>query len=74
MFTAEAEHKIKTHNNAEPMFLYMSYQAVHSALKNDPLQAPQEWIKKFSYIKHEGRRVYAATVAYMDYGIGRVSI
>lgn len=57
------------------MFLYLAYQAVHSANRpEDPLQAPQEWIDKFKHIKHRKRRKYAAMVAYMDYGIGRVSL
>ena len=73
MYTAEAEARIKTHNTSKPLFLYLAYQAVHSAnTKMDPIQAPDEWIKKYSYIKNEGRRKYAAVVGYMDYGIGRV--
>ena len=57
------------------MFLYLAYQAVHSAnMEEDPLQAPQEWISKFKYIKNRKRRKYAAMVAYMDHGIGRVCL
>ena len=48
------------------MFLYFAQQAVHSGYgTNDPkstrqeLEAPQEIIDKFSYIKHEGRRRFA---------------
>ena len=75
MFTAEAEDRIRNHNASEPMFLYLAYQAVHSAnTKEDPLQAPQEWINKFTHIKHVQRKKYAAMVAYMDHGIGRVSL
>ncbi|XP_057307731.1 arylsulfatase B-like isoform X1 [Hydractinia symbiolongicarpus] len=73
IFTAEAEDRIRNHNISEPMFLYLAYQAVHSANRpEDPLQAPQEWIDKFKHIKHRKRRKYAAMVAYMDYGIGRI--
>lgn len=56
----------------KPLFLYLVYQSVHSANRQDPLQAPQEWINNFQNIKHPQRRIYAAVVAYMDYGIGRV--
>ncbi|XP_002157149.3 arylsulfatase B isoform X1 [Hydra vulgaris] len=73
MYTAEAISCINNHNSSEPLFLYLAYQAVHSAnTEEDPLQAPQEWIDKFSYIKHEQRRKYAAMLGYMDYGVGRV--
>jgi len=73
MYTAEAEGRIRDHNTSDPMFLYLAYQAVHSAnTKQAGLQAPQKWIDKFSHIKHPQRRIFAAMVAYMDYGIGRV--
>ena len=49
MYTAEAISPINNHNTSEPLFLYLAYQAVHSAnSEEDPLQAPQEWINKFS--------------------------
>ncbi|XP_065663200.1 arylsulfatase J isoform X9 [Hydra vulgaris] len=73
MYTSKAISYISNHNCSEPLFLYLAFQAVHSSNSEvDPLQAPQEWIDKFSYIKHEQRRKYAAMLAYMDYGIGRV--
>ena len=57
------------------MFLYLAYQAVHSANQVEaPLQAPQKWINKFKYIKNQGRRKYAAMVAAMDDGVGKVHI
>ena len=74
MYTAEAEGRIRDHNKEKPLFLYLSYQAVHSANRQDALQAPQEWIDKFQNIKHPQRRIYAGMVAYMDYGIGRVNL
>ncbi|XP_047141195.1 arylsulfatase B isoform X3 [Hydra vulgaris] len=73
MYTSKAISYISNHNCSEPLFLYLAFQAVHSSNSEvEPLQAPQEWIDKFSYIKHEQRRKYAAMLAYMDYGIGRV--
>ena len=74
MYTTEAEGRIRNHDNEKPLFLYLAYQAVHSANRpQEGLQAPQEWINKFQHIKHPERRTYAAMVAYMDYGIGRVN-
>ena len=74
MYTSEAEERIQNHNTTKPLFLYLAYQAVHSANRRaDALQAPEEWIAKYNHIKHEGRRKYAAMLGYMDYGIGRVN-
>ena len=73
MFSIEAADRIRAHNKKDPLFLFLSYQGVHSAnLVEDPLQAPQRWINKFRYIKNQGRRKYAAMVAAMDDGIGKV--
>lgn len=74
MYTTEAEGRIRNHDKENPLFLYLAYQAVHSANRpQEGLQAPQDWINKFQHIKHPQRRIYAAMVAYMDYGIGRVN-
>lgn len=73
MFSLEAIDRINNHNPNDSMFLYLAYQGVHSAnLVEDPLQAPQRWINKFRHIKNAGRRKYAAMVACMDSGIGKV--
>ena len=75
MFTAEAEGRIYNHNQSKPLFLYLAYQAVHSANRPaDPIQAPDSWIKKYNHIQHEGRRKFAAVMGYMDYGVGRVKL
>ena len=72
MYATEAEWRIRDHDKEKPLFLYLAYQAVHSVNRHDPLQAPEGWISKFQSIKHPQRRIYAAMVAYMDCGIGRV--
>ena len=73
MYTAVAEGKIYSHDQSKPLFLYLPYLAVHSANRPaDPIQAPDEWIKKYDHIEHEERRKFAAVTGYMDYGIGRV--
>jgi len=72
IFTAKAEERIANHDSSEPLFLYVANQAVHEAMEDDPLQAPQEWIDKYKHIQHEKRRIYAAMVGYMDYGVGRI--
>ncbi len=50
-----------------PFFLYLAYNAPHT-----PLQAPDEWLAKCAHIDDPKRRTYAAMVAAMDAGIGRV--
>ncbi|TWU55599.1 sulfatase-like hydrolase/transferase [Rubripirellula reticaptiva] len=54
-------------SNEEPFFLYLAFNAPHS-----PLQAPADAIAKYSHIKDEKRRRYAAMVDTMDAGIGMV--
>lgn len=54
-------------NKDNPFFLFVSYNAPHQ-----PLQAPQEDIDRYSFIKDKRRRVYAAMVDVMDRGIGEV--
>lgn len=62
LLTEESIRIIQNHNTENPLFLYMPHVAPHAANNNDPLQAPQEIIDKFSYIKDLKRRKYAAMV------------
>ena len=44
----------------QPLFLYLPFQAVHSANGNSILlQAPTDLIKRFDYIENKQRRTYA---------------
>lgn len=54
-------------NTNEKFLMYLSYNAPHT-----PLQAPEEYIAKYSHIKDENRRIYAAMIDAMDEGIGLV--
>lgn len=54
------------------MFLYMAELAPHTANEFDPLQAPQDEIDKFNYIKSPDRRTYAAMVSRLDKSVGRI--
>ena len=51
----------------QPFFLYLSYNAPHS-----PLEAPREFLDKYTHIEDENRRTYAAMIDAMDEGIGMV--
>jgi len=63
-----AEKIIKSHNSSTPLFLYMAFQNVHV-----PLQAPQQYIDKYSFIEDENRRTYAGMVDIMDEAIGNIT-
>ncbi|MCA3255419.1 MAG: sulfatase-like hydrolase/transferase, partial [Alphaproteobacteria bacterium] len=50
-----------------PFFLYLAHPAPHT-----PLQATREWFDRFPNIESKQNRVYAAMIAQLDAGIGRV--
>lgn len=50
-----------------PFFIYLAYNAPHV-----PLEAPKEYLEKYSSIQNENRRKYAAMVDNMDWNIGRL--
>ena len=52
---------------AQPFFLYLAYNAVHT-----PMHATEPYLARFAHIADEERRTYAAMLAAMDDGIGRV--
>lgn len=62
LFTEEAVKTIKEHNTNDPMFMYLSHLAPHAANDQDPLQAPDEEIAKFSHIEDPERRIYAGAI------------
>lgn len=59
LFTQEAVKLIREHDTKDPMFMYLAHLAPHSGNDDDPLQAPDEEIAKFSHIQDPERRVYA---------------
>jgi arylsulfatase A-like enzyme len=65
-FGREAEAFIERHK-AEPWFLYLAFNAVHT-----PMQADDPRLEKFARIKDPIRQKYAAMMSAMDDAIGRV--
>lgn len=59
LFTQEAVRIIKNHNVKKPLFLLMSHLAVHTGNEDNPMEAPEEEVEKFAYIKDPKRRKYA---------------
>lgn len=62
----EAVQFIKRHSN-KPFFLYLAFNAPHA-----PLQAPEEYVRKFEHISDKRRRLYAAMVSALDDAVGQV--
>ncbi len=62
----EAEDFITRHH-AQPFFLYLAYNAVHS-----PLQGLGDYMKKFAHIPDIHRRIFVAMLAHLDDSVGRV--
>lgn len=66
MLTDKATSFIKENTN-KPFFMYLSYNAVHV-----PMQGKKELIDRFAFIQDKGRRAYAAMMASLDDGVGKV--
>ncbi len=65
-FTREAVDFIQRKHD-QPFYLYLAYNAAHS-----PLQAPAEYLSRFPNITNNNRRTFAAMMAAMDDGVGKV--
>ncbi|QEL16431.1 sulfatase [Limnoglobus roseus] len=55
-------------NKAEPFFLYLAFNAVHT-----PMQADDPRLKKFAGITDPKRRTYAAMLSALDDGVGALT-
>ncbi|XP_059472307.1 arylsulfatase B [Neocloeon triangulifer] len=73
LLTEEAVKVVHHHNTSEPLFLYLSHLATHSANPYLPLQAPDDVVKKFSYIEDKNRRIFAAMLSLLDESVGEVT-
>lgn len=63
----EAVRVIEQHEMSQPMFMYVAFNAPHT-----PLQAPQEYLDRYSSIEDKKRRTYAAMVSCVDDQIGKI--
>ncbi|XP_053391739.1 arylsulfatase J-like [Mercenaria mercenaria] len=69
LFTEKVRDTIQNHNTEKPLFIYLSYQAVHS-----PLQVPKRYVDLNKNInkRMKIRRQYAGMVTCMDESVGNV--
>ncbi|GFO17744.1 arylsulfatase b [Plakobranchus ocellatus] len=65
LFTKKAVDIVKAHDKAKPLFLYLSYQAVHG-----PIQVPESYKTPYGHIMNKKRKAYAGMVSAMDEGVG----
>ncbi len=54
-------------HRAEPFFLYVPFNAVHS-----PLEATERYLSRFGHIRDEKRRTFAAMLSAMDHAVGAI--
>ncbi|KAL1421924.1 hypothetical protein MTO96_022633 [Rhipicephalus appendiculatus] len=72
LYTERAQHIIANRDKTKPLFLMLSYQAVHGADADGLPQAPQENVDKFPYIGEQKRTIFAGMVDAMDQSVGEV--
>ena len=73
LYTDEAVDIIKEHNSTSaPLFLYLSYQAIHTGTEYSPFQVPKEYEDQFPEVANEGRRKILALGLSMNDGVAKV--
>ncbi|XP_039630432.1 arylsulfatase I [Polypterus senegalus] len=68
LYTQRVKKILATHDPRQPIFIFLSFQAVHT-----PLQPPKEYIDKYKDMGSVVRRKYAAMVTCMDEAVKNVT-
>ena len=70
LFTDKTIQILENHNKSKPVFIFLSYQAVHG-----PLEVPKYYVNKFcaNVTTGKDRKLHCAMTAAMDEGIGNVT-
>jgi arylsulfatase A-like enzyme len=63
----EAVRVVESADPARPFFLYVPFNAPHT-----PLQAPEEYLRRYAHVADPKRRTYSAMVTCLDDQVGRV--
>ncbi|KAL4224867.1 hypothetical protein ACF0H5_015563 [Mactra antiquata] len=61
LFGQRSRDIILEHSGDDPLFLYLSFQGVHS-----PLQVPKKYSNQYSHIGNKNRRIYSGMITAMD--------
>jgi len=67
LFGNEAVRIIESSSPAQPLFLYLAFNAPHT-----PYQAPPAYLDRYRHIADPARRAYAASITALDDQVGRV--
>jgi len=67
LYGAKAAQIIRAHNQEQPLFLYLPFQAVHG-----PLQVPQKYEELYTDVPDSHRQTYLGMVTAMDDAVGEV--
>jgi len=67
LYGARAAQIIRAHNQEQPLFLYLPFQAVHG-----PLQVPQRYEELYEDVPDSHRQTYLGMVTAMDDAVGEV--
>ncbi|CAM1305413.1 Uncharacterised protein g4037 [Pycnogonum litorale] len=67
LFRKRAIDIIQNHPNDRPLFLELSFQAVHA-----PLQVPERYLKGYEKVADDSRKVYSGMVTALDEAVGKV--
>ncbi|XP_058126650.1 arylsulfatase B [Anopheles ziemanni] len=70
VISSESVRIVENHNTSEPLFLYVSHAAVHSANPYDFLPAPDSTVMELGKIENYARRKYAAMMVELDRTVG----
>ncbi|XP_073424086.1 arylsulfatase I [Dendrobates tinctorius] len=68
LYSQRVSHILAAHNPQQPIFIYISFQAVHT-----PLQSPREYIYQYRNMGNVARRKYAAMVTCMDAAVKNIT-
>ena len=68
LFEEKLMNIVNDHDTSTPLFLYYAAHLIHA-----PLQVPNKYVKKFSFIDDMNRQYYHAMVKYMDDVIGNLT-
>ncbi|KAJ8337599.1 hypothetical protein SKAU_G00365650 [Synaphobranchus kaupii] len=68
LYTQRVRKILAAHDPRRPLFIFLSFQAVHT-----PLQSPKEYLRQYRDVPNAARRKYAAMVSVVDEAVRNVT-